>query len=196
MSMTEPQLPKLLLSLELVTCFLPSSYLWVWTLRAMVNHVLQTGSALYLVSAASIGPVGLVLFGRVVVGGSGFPGKHWSFVLMSLAGWIAVVILLLPWMTGRENLAVVASIKGLEHKYIGAALAAVDMLESADREVKSYSLGMKQRLALAGAMLGDPEFLILDEPTNGLDPSPWSETRQLSSAGISRERGRLSREAA
>jgi ABC-2 type transport system ATP-binding protein len=86
---------------------------------------------------------------------------------------------LYPYLTGRENLVVVASIKGLENKYIDAALAAVDMLEPADRQVKSYSLGMKQRLALAGALLGDPEFLILDEPTNGLDPEGMREIREL-----------------
>jgi ABC-2 type transport system ATP-binding protein len=86
---------------------------------------------------------------------------------------------LYPYLTGRENLVVVSGIKGLEKRCIEPALAAVDMLESADREVKSYSLGMKQRLALAGAMLGDPEFLILDEPTNGLDPEGMREIREL-----------------
>lgn len=96
MSMTEPQLPKLLLILELLTCFLPSSFLCVWTLWAAANHVLQPGSALCLATAASIGPIGLALFGRVVVGGSCSRGKYRSIALISLSGWIAVVILLLP----------------------------------------------------------------------------------------------------
>ncbi len=86
---------------------------------------------------------------------------------------------LYPYLTGRENLAVVAAIKGLDKKCIEPALAAVDLLESASREVKSYSLGMKQRLALAAATLGDPDLLILDEPTNGLDPEGMREIREL-----------------
>ena len=96
MSITEPQLPKLLLSLELLTCFLPASFLCAWTLWAAANHMLQPGAASCLASAASIGPVGLALFGRVVVGGSCSHGKYRSIALISLAGWIAVVILLLP----------------------------------------------------------------------------------------------------
>lgn len=84
-----------------------------------------------------------------------------------------------PYLMGRENLALVAAIKGLDKKCIAPALATVDLLESADRQAKSYSLGMKQRLALAAAMLGDPELLILDEPTNGLDPEGMREIREL-----------------
>jgi ABC-type multidrug transport system ATPase subunit len=86
---------------------------------------------------------------------------------------------LYPYLTGRDNLAVVAAIKGLSKKCIDPALAAVDLLDSANRVAKSYSLGMKQRLALAAAMLGDPELLIFDEPTNGLDPEGMREIRQL-----------------
>ncbi len=86
---------------------------------------------------------------------------------------------LYPYLTGRENLALVAAIKGLDKKCVEPALAAVELLESANREVKSYSLGMKQRLALAAATLGDAELLILDEPTNGLDPEGMCEIREL-----------------
>ena len=86
---------------------------------------------------------------------------------------------LYPYLSGRENLAVVAAIKGLDRKCIEPALAAVEMLESCGRVVKSYSLGMKQRLALAAALLGEPELLILDEPTNGLDPEGMREIREL-----------------
>jgi len=84
-----------------------------------------------------------------------------------------------PYLTGRDNLRLVAKMKGLDEKLIAPALAGVDMLEPADREVKAYSLGMKQRLALAAAMLGDPEVLILDEPTNGLDPEGMREIREI-----------------
>lgn len=86
---------------------------------------------------------------------------------------------LYPYLTGRENLLVVATIKGFGKSCIDPALAAVGMLEPANREVRSYSLGMKQRLALATAMLGNPELLILDEPTNGLDPEGMREIRDL-----------------
>jgi len=86
---------------------------------------------------------------------------------------------LYPYLTGRENLHVAAAIKGLGDEYIEPALREVDLFEAADQEAKTYSLGMKQRLALAAAMLGDPEFLILDEPTNGLDPEGMREIREL-----------------
>ena len=86
---------------------------------------------------------------------------------------------LYPYMTGRDNLLLVATIKGLDKKHIEPALKAVDLLDAANRVVNGYSLGMKQRLGLAAAMLGDPEFLIFDEPTNGLDPDGMRETREL-----------------
>jgi ABC-type multidrug transport system ATPase subunit len=86
---------------------------------------------------------------------------------------------LYPYLTGWDNLKIVAAIKGFGRAEIEAALAAVDMLGAAVRECRTYSLGMKQRLALAAAMLGDPELLILDEPTNGLDPEGMHEIRAL-----------------
>jgi len=86
---------------------------------------------------------------------------------------------LYPYLSGRDNLAIVAAIKGLSKKCIEPALAAVDLLDAAKGEAKSYSLGMRQRLALAAAMLGEPELLILDEPTNGLDPEGMREIREL-----------------
>jgi ABC-2 type transport system ATP-binding protein len=86
---------------------------------------------------------------------------------------------LYPYMTGRDNLLIVATIKGVGKKHIEPALKAVDLLDAANRTVNGYSLGMKQRLGLAAAMLGDPEFLIFDEPTNGLDPDGMREIREL-----------------
>lgn len=86
---------------------------------------------------------------------------------------------LYPYLTGHDNLRIVATIKGLDKKCIEPALKAVDLLDAANRVVSGYSLGMKQRLGLAAAMLGDPELLIFDEPTNGLDPDGMREIREL-----------------
>jgi ABC-type multidrug transport system ATPase subunit len=86
---------------------------------------------------------------------------------------------LYPYLTGRQNLHLVAAIKRLDDSHVDPALKAVDLSAAADRAIKGYSLGMKQRLALAAAMLGDPELLIFDEPTNGLDPEGMQEIREL-----------------
>jgi ABC-type multidrug transport system ATPase subunit len=86
---------------------------------------------------------------------------------------------LYPYLTGRQNLRLVAAIKRLDDSLVDPALRAVDLSAAADRATKGYSLGMKQRLALAAAMLGDPELLIFDEPTNGLDPEGMQEIREL-----------------
>ena len=86
---------------------------------------------------------------------------------------------LYPYMTGHDNLLIVATVKGLDKKYVEPALKAVELLDAANRVVSGYSLGMKQRLGLAAAMLGDPELLIFDEPTNGLDPDGMREIREL-----------------
>ena len=86
---------------------------------------------------------------------------------------------LYPYMTGRDNLRIVAAIKELDKKHIEPALKAVDLRDAANRVVSGYSLGMKQRLGLAAAMLGDPELLIFDEPTNGLDPDGMREIREI-----------------
>lgn len=96
MSIAEPQLSKPLLTLEVLTCFMPSSFLWAWTLAAATNHMLPAGAALCLASAASIGPVGLAVFGQVALGISGSQGRRRSVALTFLAGWSSVVILLLP----------------------------------------------------------------------------------------------------
>ncbi len=82
-------------------------------------------------------------------------------------------------LTGRENLDIIRRILGLPKSAVEDALNLVGLSEFGDRLSKKYSLGMKQRLGLAGALLGRPPILILDEPTNGLDPSGIHEIRNL-----------------
>ena len=82
-------------------------------------------------------------------------------------------------LTGRENLDIICRILGLPQSAVDEALELVGLSDFGSRLAKKYSLGMKQRLGLAGALLGRPPILILDEPTNGLDPSGIHEIRNL-----------------
>ncbi len=82
-------------------------------------------------------------------------------------------------LTGEENLKIVADLKRVPYGKIPEALETVRLDKQKDKKAGAYSLGMKQRLGLASALLGSPKLLILDEPTNGLDPAGMQEIREL-----------------
>ncbi|HEX5368111.1 MAG TPA: ABC transporter ATP-binding protein [Dehalococcoidia bacterium] len=84
-----------------------------------------------------------------------------------------------PYLSGKDNLRVLALHAGLHESRIGVALTQVDLAGRADDAFSTYSLGMKQRLGVAAALLKDPALLILDEPTSGLDPAGMAEMRSL-----------------
>ena len=84
-----------------------------------------------------------------------------------------------PYMTAEENLKLVCKIKNIPFDKVNEKLELVGLLDRKDSKFKTFSLGMKQRLAIASALLNDPEILILDEPTNGLDPQGIRQIRDL-----------------
>jgi ABC-2 type transport system ATP-binding protein len=84
-----------------------------------------------------------------------------------------------PYLTGVQNLKIIADIKNVGYDNIGKVLKEVGLYERKDYKFKTYSLGMKQRLAVASALLCDPKVMVLDEPTNGLDPQGIAEIREV-----------------
>lgn len=84
-----------------------------------------------------------------------------------------------PYLSAEKNLKIVATIKGISEKRIDEVLTVVGLLERKNDPFKTYSLGMKQRLSIASAILCNPDVLILDEPTNGLDPEGIIQIREI-----------------
>lgn len=115
--------------------------------------------------------------GTFTIDGKKFPGDRLS-ILKEIGSFIESPSFYAN-LTGKENLEIIRRILGLPKGAVDDALELVGLSEFGDRLAKKYSLGMKQRLGLAGALLGRPPILILDEPTNGLDPSGIHEIRNL-----------------
>ena len=112
------------------------------------------------------------LFGR--------PLKEDSSALLKRVGAVVETPAFVPYLSGRDNLKLLAKYTpGPTAASIERVLERVNLSESAHRRFKNYSLGMKQRLGIAAAILNDPELIILDEPTNGLDPQGTREVRAL-----------------
>jgi ABC-type multidrug transport system ATPase subunit len=84
-----------------------------------------------------------------------------------------------PYLSGRDNLRTMARYRGMPDAVVDHALARVDLADRGQDKFKSYSLGMKQRLGVAAALMGDPDVIVLDEPTNGLDPAGMADMRTL-----------------
>ena len=115
--------------------------------------------------------------GEVRLFGAALTGNQAA--LMRRVGALVESPSLYPHLTGRENLEVTRRLLGAPRNLIDPSLDTVKLLNDANRRVREYSLGMRQRLGLALALLNKPELLILDEPTNGLDPAGIHEMRDL-----------------
>ena len=126
------------------------------TLRMLVGLIRPTSGTATVAGHMPGSPAGLARIGSLIEG----PGFY-------------------PYLSGRENLKVVADLASVSRKRVDEVLDMVDMTSRAGRKFGTYSTGMKMRLGVAAAILKDPELLILDEPTNGLDPQGMAEMRKL-----------------
>lgn len=106
-------------------------------------------------------------------------GMEPSAVIRRKIGSILETPLFYPYLNAIDNLKIIADLKDLPYTTIEDSLRRVDLYERRTSKFSTYSLGMKQRLAVAAALLGNPEVMILDEPTNGLDPQGIAEIRNL-----------------
>jgi ABC-2 type transport system ATP-binding protein len=121
--------------------------------------------------------------GTAVVAG-GPPGSSAS---LSHVGSMIETPAFWPYLSGRDNLRSLAAYVGATRARVDDSLAAVDLAHRADHRFSTYSMGMKQRLGVAAALLKEPDVLVLDEPSSGLDPAGMIEMRELI-AGLRRER--------
>ncbi|MGZ8687367.1 MAG: ABC transporter ATP-binding protein [Gaiellaceae bacterium] len=114
----------------------------------------------------------LVALLHVTGGDARILGRHYSELEdpVRMVGAILEANAFHPGRTGRNHLRTIAAAGGIDDARVDQSLELVDLTAAANRRAKGYSLGMKQRLSLAGALLGDPQVLVLDEPANGLDP--------------------------
>ena len=110
---------------------------------------------------------------------SWFDGKMQTHEALKKVGAIIERPNFYPYMTAQENLKLVCKIKNIHYTKIQEKLKLVGLDERKDSKFSTFSLGMKQRLAIASALLNDPEILILDEPTNGLDPQGIHQIRDI-----------------
>jgi ABC-2 type transport system ATP-binding protein len=110
---------------------------------------------------------------------SWFDGKLQTHEALKKVGAIIERPNFYPYMTAQENLKLVCKIKNIDYSKITEKLELVGLNDRKDSKFSTFSLGMKQRLAIASALLNDPEILILDEPTNGLDPQGIHQIRDI-----------------
>lgn len=116
--------------------------------------------------------------GRIELFGQRLDGNRWA--ALRRVGAIIEEPAFYPYLSGRDNLAVIAMANGgIREGKIAEVLERVNLLNRADDRYSQYSMGMKQRLGIASTLLKDPELIILDEPTNGLDPAGTKEVRDL-----------------